>query len=113
MGRSGQLHKLGVLRPPAGEVAGQHSKKSPDDHNERQPVQGEKIGPDRNKIKDQIQDQQENIELVAAVPAVHKALNGIPDHERASSGKREPPIWHVDMIPREMAAVKEPIVNKM
>mgnify|MGYP002233333596 CR=1 FL=1 len=40
-GRSGQLHKLGVLRPPAGEIAGQHSKKSPDDHNERQPVQGE------------------------------------------------------------------------
>ena len=65
------------------------------------------------EIKYQIQDQQENIELVAAVPAVHKALNGIPDHERASSGKREPPIWHVDMIPREMAAVKEPIVNKM
>ena len=66
-------------------AAGQQAEQGGEQHHHGDPVQQVCAGEPIEQIQDQIQDHQADVQLIVAVPAIHKALDRVSNHVGASS----------------------------
>ena len=79
-----QLEKFCVFAAPAGGVAGEHPVQGHRQKQQGDPVQGIQPGNHIDQVKNHIGQDQGDIQLVVPVAAVHKALQCVANHKRAS-----------------------------
>ena len=91
----------GVFRLAAVDVPGQHPKHGHEEQDQNDPVQHPQPGEQKHQIQHQVGDHEENIQLIDAVSAHHKAGEKLTNHRYLppdGSGQRLPYRYSYDNL---------------
>lgn len=87
--RSGQAHKLGVFLLTGGNIPGKKAKQGDENQRQGKPIQKLKMRQRKEQIEEKVKNNEKQVEGIVAIAAIHKAMDRVADHRRASLKDRE------------------------